>query len=646
MTRKIAPYGSWRSPITADLIASRFVRLAAGPLHRGTAYWLESRPAERGRNVIVRRRADGQVEEVNPAPFNARTRVHEYGGGAFTVHGEVVYFANFTDQRLYRVAPGEPPTPITPPTDPPAALRYADAVVDEARQRLICVREDHRDAGRGVVNTIAAIPLNGGEQQTLVSGNDFYASPRLSPDGRTLVWLTWDHPRMPWDGTELWMATVRDDGTLGEAQHIVGGPTESIFQPTWSPDGELYFVSDRNGWWNLYRWRGGVVESLVEMEAEFGLPQWIFGLRTYAFLSAREIVCTYTRDGLWHLARLDVEKRTLTPIETPYTDVRGLHADGGQVLFRGGSPTELTAIVRLDVDSGEMEVLKRSGDLPLDPGYISTPRPITFPTEHGLKAHALFYPPKNKDVTAPDDEKPPLIVISHGGPTSATTSALNLNIQYWTSRGFAVLDVNYGGSTGYGRAYRERLNGQWGVVDVDDCVNGAKYLVAQGEVDGERLIIRGGSAGGYTTLCALTFRDLFKAGASYYGIGDLEALTRETHKFESHYLDRLIGPYPERRDLYLIRSPIHHIEGLNCPVIFLQGAEDRIVPPDQAEAMVAALRAKGIPVAYLLFEGEQHGFRRAENIRRALEAELYFYARVFGFALADPVPPIPIENLD
>ncbi len=646
MSKKIAPYGSWKSPITADLIASKFVRLAAGPLHGGTAYWLESRPAEKGRNVIVRRRADGQVEEVNPAPFNARTRVHEYGGGAFTVHGEVVYFANFADQRLYRIAPGEPPTPITPPTDPPAALRYADAVVDEARRRLICVREDHRDAGQGVVNTIAAIPLDGGEQQVLVSGNDFYASPRLSPDGRKLVWLTWNHPNMPWDGTELWMAPVHDDGTLGEAQRIVGGPTESIFQPTWSPDGELYFVSDRNGWWNLYRWRAGTVEPLVEMEAEFGLPQWIFGMRTYAFLSAREIVCAYTRDGLWYLARLDVETRELTPIETPYTVVLDLHADGGQVLFRGGSPTELTAIVRLDADSGEMEVLKRSGDLSLDPGYISTPRPITFPTEHGLTAHAFFYPPKNKDYAAPEGEKPPLIVISHGGPTSATTSSLNLSIQYWTSRGFAVLDVNYGGSTGYGRAYRERLNGQWGVVDVDDCVNGAKYLVAQGEVDGERLIIRGGSAGGYTTLCALTFRDLFKAGASYYGIGDLEALTKETHKFESRYLDRLIGPYPERRDLYLARSPIHHIEGLNCPVIFLQGAEDRVVPPDQAEAMVAALREKGIPVAYLLFEGEQHGFRRAENIRRALEAELYFYARVFGFELADPVPPVPIENLD
>jgi len=646
ITQHVASYGAWKSPLTSDLIVSQSISLDGGMFDGDDVYWLEGRPAEAGRNVIVRYRADGTTLDVNPAPFNARTRVHEYGGGAVLVDHGVVIFSHFADQRLYRVMPGGVPEALTPATP----WRYADGVVDHAHHRLICVREDHTEAALTAhgeaVNTIAAIALDGSQaQHVLVSGNDFYATPRLSPDGHTLTWLTWRHPNMPWDGTELWSAEVQADGSLANATLVAGGENESIFQPTWSPDGQLYFVSDRNGWWNLYRLDGGKAELLIEMEAEFGAPQWTFGISTYAFESAERIICTYTQDGIDSLASLDTQRKTLTPLDTSYTDIGGVQAVPGKVLFRGASPTCAASLVLLDLATGQQMVLKRANAVEIDPGYLSIPQSIEFPTGGGLTAHAIFYPPQNQDYIAPAGEKPPLLVLSHGGPTGAASSALNLGLQYWTSRGFAVLDVNYGGSTGYGRAYRERLNGQWGIVDVDDCVNGARYLAGQGLVDPHRLAIRGGSAGGYTTLCALTFRDVFQAGASHYGVSDLEGLATDTHKFESRYLERLVGPYPQRRDLYIARSPIHHVANLNCPVIFFQGLEDKVVPPSQTETMVAALRAKGIPVAYLSFAGEQHGFRRAENIKRALDAELYFYGRIFGFALAEPVEPVEIENL-
>jgi len=639
---QVAPYGSWKSPITSDLIVAETVGLGRIALDGEEVYWVELRPAEGGRNVVVRRTADGHTSDVTPAPFNTRTRVHEYGGGAFAVTDGTVIFSNFADQRLYRQDPGASPQPITPEAD----LRYADGVVDRRRNRLICVREDHTAAGHDAVNTLVSLDLASGDGgQVLVSGNDFYSSPRLSPDGTRLAWLTWNHSNMPWDGTELWAGELREDSSLGPSRRVAGGDDESIFQPEWSPDGTLHFVSDRTGWWNLYRWRDGRIEPLCEMEAEFGAPQWIFGLSTYAFESAERIICSYTQQGTWNLASLNTVTGELEVIETPYTQIGSLRATSGRAVFLAGSPTESTSLVQLDLATREPQVLRRSSKVEVAPGYLSVPQAIEFPTEHGRTAHAFFYAPKNRDYAAPPDERPPLLVISHGGPTGATTSALNLGIQYWTSRGVAVLDVNYGGSTGYGRVYRQRLDGQWGIVDVDDCVNGARYLVERGEVDGDRLTIRGGSAGGYTTLSALAFRNVFKAGASYFGVSDLEALTRETHKFESRYLDRLIGPYPDRRDLYQARSPIHFIERLSCPVIFFQGLEDKVVPPSQAEIMVEALRAKGQPVAYIPFEGEQHGFRHADNIKRALDAELYFYSRVFGFELADPVEPVPIENL-
>ncbi|MGQ9902952.1 MAG: S9 family peptidase [Anaerolineae bacterium] len=645
----LSPFGSWKSPITSDLIVSGTVGLMEPLIDGDDTYWTEMRPAEKGRYVVVRRSADGALADINPPPFNARTRVHEYGGAAVVVERGVVYFSNFADQRLYRQRPGETPQPLTLEVEPACGLRYAAGIVDARRNRMICVREDHTAAGREPANTLVSLSLDESADRNagavLVAGHDFYASPRLSPDGSQLAWLAWNHPNMPWDGTELWLADVDADGSLVNARCVAGGLEESIFQPEWSPDGVLHFVSDRSGWWNLYRLRAGQVEPLAPMEAEFGLPQWTLGMSTYAFESATQIVCAYTQNGLWQLALLDTHARALQLVDTPFTSISGLRAGPGRAVFIGASPSQAPAVVEWNLRDGSFTVLRRSNSVTVDEGYLSLPEPVEFPTENGLTAHGLFYAPRNRDYTAPAGEKPPLLVISHGGPTGATSSALNLSIQYWTSRGIAVLDVNYGGSTGYGRAYRLRLNGNWGIVDVDDCCNGALYLARQGRVDGSRLIIRGGSAGGYTTLAALAFRDVFRAGASYYGVSDLEALATDTHKFESRYLDKLIGPYPERRDLYVARSPIHAADRLDCPVIFFQGLEDKVVPPDQAERMVEALRQKGVPVAYVPFEGEQHGFRQAANIKRALDAELYFYARVFGFELAEPVAPVHIDNL-
>ncbi|MFQ6027927.1 MAG: prolyl oligopeptidase family serine peptidase, partial [Dehalococcoidia bacterium] len=639
-----APYGSWKSPITTDLIVAETTSLGQIVLEGADTYWAEARPSEGGRVVILKRAPDGETAEVNPRPYNARTRVHEYGGGAFLVADGVVYFANYDDQRLYRQDLGQDPQPITPEGD----RRYADGVMDRSRSRIICVREDHTDPGTEAVNALVGLDVNGGEPaEVLVSGNDFYAAPRLSPDGRTLAWLTWNHPDMPWDSTELWLAGVQGDGSLGEPQLIAGGGAESICQPEWSPDGVLYFISDRSGWWNLYRWRDRRAEPVLEMAAEFSKPHWVFGAATYGFESASRIVCAYVQQGTWRLARLDIASGGLDPLEIPYSEMgRGdLKVAPGRAVLEMGAPDKPMSLIELDLSTGRTQELKSASAADVDTGYLSTPQPIEFPTGEGLIAFAFFYPPRNRDYSAPSGEKPPLLVKSHGGPTSATGTSLELAIQYWTSRGFAVLDVNYGGSSGYGREYRERLKGCWGIVDVEDCVNGALYLAQQGEVDQNRLAIDGGSAGGYTTLAALTFRDVFKAGASFYGVSDLEALAKDTHKFESRYLDRLIGPYPERRDLYLERSPIQHTQLLSCPLILFQGLEDKIVPPSQAEMMFDAVRRKGIPTAYLAFEGEQHGFRKAETIKRALEAELYFYSKIFKFELAEEVKPIQIENL-
>jgi dienelactone hydrolase len=645
---KTAAYGSWSSPITSDLIVASSIGLGDILLDGSDVYWLESRPQESGRSVIVRRAGDGiqvdvtlAVPATGGAAFNVRTRVHEYGGAAYLVSGGVVYFCNDADQRLYRQEPRAAPVAITPQPVVPRGLRYADGVVDAERDRMIWVREDHATGGPEPVNTLVEISLDGSRpQRVLQSGFDFYANPRLSSDGRRLTWLAWNHPNMPWMGCELWVAEVAGDGSIGRKRLVAGGDDESIFQPEWSPDGTLYFISDRaqaslrERWWNLFRVHGDALEAsasiapVCPLAGEFGRAQWQFRISTFAFASASQLVCGYVQDGVHRLSMVDLTSLATRSIPQEYEDISSVCVGRGRVYFRGGSSTSPPAVVELDLASGRTTTLRRSTSLDMESyrKYLSVPEPVTFETDNGLQAHGLFYPPQNADFMVPAGELPPLLVHCHGGPTSAASPTLSWGTQYWTSRGFAVLDVNYGGSTGYGREYRLRLQGNWGVVDVADCVNGARCLAATGRVDPERWAISGASAGGYTTLAALTFRKEFKTGASYYGISDLEALAKDTHKFESRYLDGLIGPYPQRRDLYVARSPIHSARLLAAPVAFFQGAEDRVVPPQQAEEMIDALRRRRIPFLYLLFDGEQHGFRRADNIKRALDAELYFYA--------------------
>ncbi|ACK69780.1 peptidase S9 prolyl oligopeptidase active site domain protein [Gloeothece citriformis PCC 7424] len=639
---KIAPYGSWKSPITSDLIVAGSIGLGSIRLDGEDIYWLEGRPTEGGRSVLVKLSPDGTRTDITPQPYNVRTRVHEYGGGSYLVVDGRIYFSNFADQQLYKQLPNSEPQRLTPESK----QRYADIILDQRHNRLICVCEDQTNPDQEPENSIVSVDLNNGEVKTLVSGCDFYSSPRLSPDGLKLAWISWNHPNLPWDQSQISIASVKDDGTLGDPQLVAGEENESICEPKWSAEGYLYFASDRSGWWNLYRYSNtGVPEPLYPMKAEFSYPHWVFGLSTYTFSSQDNLLCSYTQNGRWYLANLNLTTQQFNLIDIPYTDISALHATENYLLFVGGSPTQPGAIVKLDLSTQKTTILKQSTNLEIDSGYISIPQAIAFPTTDGLTAYGWYYPPTNQDYQAPDGELPPLLVKSHGGPTACASASLSLRVQYWTSRGFAYLDVNYGGSTGFGREYRQRLEKKWGIVDVDDCVNGAKYLVDQGKVDGDRLAISGGSAGGYTTLAALTFRDTFKAGASYYGVSDLEALARDTHKFESRYLDRLIGKYPEEKELYQQRSPIMFTDRLSCPVIFFQGLEDKVVPPNQTELMVEAIKNKGLPVAYVPFEGEQHGFRRAENIKRALDGEFYFYSRIFGFTPAEDIQPVEIENL-
>lgn len=648
MNRTVAPCGSWKSPITAALVAQSEVSLSQLEFRGRDVYWLEGRPHEAGRVVVMRCTAEGIIDDVTPAGFNVRSRVHEYGGGAYFLHHNTVFFTNFSDQRLYRQNEGEGPKPLTPSPEMAAGSRYADGRVTPSGHLIVCVRETHRE-GREPVNEIVALPADGpGPPKPLVSGRDFYSFPRVSPNGDRIAWTVWDHPRMPWDGTELWVADLAAEGSVSNARLVTGGPEESIFQPEWSPEGVLHWVSDQTGWWNLYAERGAAVSALIQMRAELGLGQWQFGLSRYAFLSGGRIACLYSQNGFDYLGILEPGGSGLQTLDLPYNAFGSLRSDGREeIVFIAGSPSRSPEIVRVTVgEEKSRQVLRRSLEIDMDPAYISLPRSIEFPTEGNLTAFAFFYPPASPNFTAPESERPPLLVLCHGGPTSGSSPYLRLEIQYWTSRGFAVVDVNYGGSTGYGRAYRERLKGQWGVVDWADCVNAANYLGEAGKADGKRSAIRGSSAGGYTTLCSLVFSDTFAAGASYYGIAELTSLARETHKFESHYLESLIGPYPEAADLYRERSPIHFVDRLSCPVILFQGSEDAVVPPSQADQMVRALRNRRLPIAYLLFEGEQHGFRQAENIGRAIEAELYFYSRVFGFQPADEIGAVPIDNFE
>ena len=651
------PFGTWTSPLAAEAVAAGGVRIGGIGLDDATVYWTEGRPREGGREVIVRwdepsgaSGADdpsGERRDVIPAPWNARTRVHEYGGGAHAVADGTVVFSHDGDGRLYRIPGDGAPVPITPA----GADRYADLVIDRRHRRVIAVRERPIE-GTEPVNALVAIPLDGGEAWVIFGEADFVSSPAVHPHGTALAWLAWDHPDMPWDGTTLWRADVATDGRVGTPVRVAGGPGESLFQPSWSPDGDLFVVSDRTDWWNLYGVRGadfpGGAADLVPVwpgERESGLPQWVFGLSTYAFVGPDRVAIAATEGGTWSLWLVGLADGAAERLDLPFTEIGDVHAGAAGVVFTAGSPNAPIAVYRWEARSRDIMRLSAPTASPLPDAAISRPEAITYPTGDGQVAHAFYYPPTGPGLAGMPGERPPLIVESHGGPTGSTVTTYEARTQFWTSRGFALLDVNYRGSTGYGRPYREALNGAWGVADVDDCVAGAMFLVEQGLADPERLIIRGSSASGYTTLAALAFRDTFRAGASLYGISDLEAMTRDTHKFESRYLDRLVGPYPETRDRYRERSPIHHVEGFSCPLIVLQGLEDKVVPPDQAEMIVEAVRARGLPVAYVPFPGEQHGFRRAETVVRALEAELSFYGQVFGFTPAGEIEPVTVENL-
>jgi dipeptidyl aminopeptidase/acylaminoacyl peptidase len=637
-----APYGSWKSPITTNLITQDTVALENVLFDGQDLYWIEALPSEAGRNTVMKKALDEDAVELTPAPYNVRTRVHEYGGAPFLVHQSNLYFSNFEDNLLYLRKEDEVVQPITSDSN----HRYTDAAVDAVRGRLYWVREDHTESAIFAETTITAMDLDGNNETVIVSGNDFYSNPRISPDSKQLAYLTWNHPNMPWDETELWVGDLNDDGSVSNAKLVAGGPNESIIQPVWSPDGVLYFLSDRTNWWNIMRLRGTEVEAVCPMEAEFGSPSWIFGRSDFCFIDENTIAAAYTENGIRKLAKIDVQNGGVSPIETQFSSFSSIHSNGSALAFIAASPTQFSRVVRMDAASGHIEEIRVSSMLALDENYLSLPEPIEFPTEGKKTAHAIYYRPKNPDYIAPADEKPPLLVHVHGGPTSSSASTLDLeSTQYWTSRGFAVVDVNYGGSTGYGREYRERLKGNWGIVDVQDCANAVRYLIDRGEVDSSRIAIAGGSAGGYTTLASLAFTDVYNAGASYFGLSELEIFAQETHKFESQYMDSLLGPYPEAKDIYYQRSPINFTDQLSCPVIFFQGLDDKIVPPNQAELMVEALKAKGLPVAYLAYEGEGHGFRMDQSIKRSLEAELYFYGKVFGFTPAEEIEPVQIDNL-
>jgi dipeptidyl aminopeptidase/acylaminoacyl peptidase len=641
-------YGEWPSPITPEVVAGGGVDFAGVACDEGTAWWLERRPDEEGRGVLVREGGDEPVD-VTPSGYDIRTLVHEYGGGDFLVDHGTAWFANFEDQRLYRQRSGEDPEPITPAPAVERGDRYADLAITPDGERLYCVRERHTADGDDdePTNTLVTLPADGSDEPSVVAeGHDFYSFPRVNPDGSQLAWTAWDHPAMSWDETTLHVATVADDGRLDDEREVLGGSGESVFQPAWSPAGGLHAVSDRSGWWNPYRIDDGEPVALHPAEAEFGVPQWVFGLSTYAVLDDGRIAVRFGSGGDYDLGLLDTEG-ALETIDLPDAYFPGSHieTDGEAVVFVAASPTQPTSIVRWRPGE-EPSILERSSDLDVDPAYLAEPEQVTFPTGDDEEAHALFYPPRNPDVDEPHDERPPLVTLSHGGPTSETLPALSLgglpSIQYLTTRGIAVVDVNYRGSTGYGRAYRDRLDGEWGVVDTVDCVNAAEYLADRGRVDGDRLAIEGGSAGGYATLCGLTFHDTFDAGVSHFGVADVEALARDTHKFESRYLDGLIGPLPEARETYRERSPVHHAERIGCPALLLQGGEDAVVPASQAKGMIAALADIGVPHAYLEFESEQHGFRQADSIRRAAAAELSFYGQVFGFTPADDLEPVTL----
>jgi dipeptidyl aminopeptidase/acylaminoacyl peptidase len=708
MSKQQLPYGSWPSPIDATALVTGASMPTDAWAQAGTTWWSQTRPDQGGRIQVVRRDPDGSLHDALPDGWNTRSRVHEYGGGAWWVHAGAVFATSWTDQRLYRADPGREPEALTPEPPFPHGFRFSDGRVSPDGSTVVCVREDHTpahdtadgadpaddadradDAGAGpgpvppaqVRNQIVALAAHpdGADPAppaVLVTGPDFVAAPRISPDGRRLAWLTWEHPDMPWDSTALWVADLVADGSASRLERVrrvagegprAGGPGgESLVQPEWSASGELFVVSDRSDWWNVYRvvgLDGAAGPELVAVHplgAEVGEPAWVFGQSRYAVTGNGTVLLSYTDGDGAHLV-------TVAPQGAPrdavlsFADLDALRLDGDRLVALARSTDAEPAVVEfaltapvngLPDDAPRVTVLRPPRDVAgafgITAEAVSRPRPISFPSgaDGARTAHAWLYLPVNADAEAPPQDRPPLLVSVHGGPTASADPSFKLAVQFWTTRGFAVADVDYGGSTGYGRAYRRLLDDSWGVVDIEDVCAAARWLAAQGLVDGDRMAIRGGSAGGYTTLLALATTDVFAAGASHFGVADLGALARDTHKFESRYLDGLVGPWPDAEAVYAQRSPLNHVDGFDRPLIVLQGDEDAIVPPAQAELIVSALAARQVPHAYLLFAGEQHGFRRAENIIAAIEAELSFYGQVFGFAPAGDVPQVKVEFAD
>ncbi len=648
-----AAYGSWPSSISASMVAEKSAKINDTRFHNNKIFWTESIAEQNGRNAIMMH--DGaQLQCILPAPLSAKSKVHEYGGAAFTVFEELLLFVLADDQRIYcgnYLEQGFRPEALSPENE---NLRFADLLVDKNCDRVIAVCENHENGE--VKNTLVALPLNGSQAlEILHEGFDFYSNPSISPDGRWLSWLSWNAPDMPWDNSELWVAQISECG-LREAKKVSGGG-ESLFQPQWTRNNDIVFVSDKTNWWNLYLLPSNefandkpLAKNILNMEAEFATPQWVFGMSTFCFPEKNKIFATYTQDGIWHLVEIKTaDHRTwedchITHVPCTLTQIQSVCATEKGAVFIGASPSQDQSIYTYS--NGEIHPLISEDSITeITADEFSVPQAMTFDTSDGQVARALFYPPQNTQYTC-DDERPPLIVICHGGPTGATESSLNLKIQFWTNRGFAVADVNYRGSTGYGRQYRQQLFDKWGVYDVDDVCAIVEHLDEKGLIDKQRCVIKGSSAGGYTVLAALAFRDTFTAGVSLYGIGDLEMLAQETHKFEARYLDRLVGPYPEKKSVYEERSPIHAITKIDCPLLIFQGLQDKVVPPNQAYDLYRSMNEKKIPVALVTYEEEAHGFRKSDNIVNCLESELQFYGKIFGISVdTEASKSIHINNL-
>lgn len=641
MTRTVSsalPCGSWPSQITTDLITGGSIRLSSPAADQGAIYWVEGRPEENGRSVLVCRCPDGTRQELTPEPFNVRSRVHEYGGAPFIAAEGRCWFINFKDQHIYETGPDGPRDLAGYPDH-----RFADFELDTHRGRLLAVCEAHQPEGEPR-NSLVTVDLESGKLTSLASGRDFYSNPRLSPDGKRLAWLCWSHPNMPWDSSELWVGEFNDQGELENCQQLAGSDTESIFQPLWGGDGKLFYVSDKDDWWNLYCRDENGCRQITRETAEMGLPQWVFGMSTYGLVDAHTAVASFKGPGHNTAMTIDLDSGQTSQLDVPCTAIEHLAVEDGRILLLGGSPARANALYCCEPDGAGLEVLKQSVALEIDDGWISQPRYLEFPTSDGQLSRGYYYQPKNPLARSPDGELPPLVIVCHGGPTAGTSTAMDLRIQYWTSRGFAVFDVDYRGSTGYGRPYRRALYGKWGVADVEDCVYGSRYLCEQGLADPKRLLIRGSSAGGYLVLCAAAFHRQFSAGASYYGIGDLQSLLEHTHKFESRYDNTLLGG-GDVNEIIAQRSPARHAEDVRMPLILFQGLNDKVVPPEQSENMYQVLLRQGLPVAYMAFEGEGHGFRNADTIATSLQSELAFYGRILGITVSGELPGVAIQNL-